>query len=114
MGNADSRIRELFNHVRRATDILEELTLRPPVAPERPKRREAEKPPGELPQPTNPHKLAYSIKEVREMVGISHSSIYAAIGSRELRAVKRGHRTMILATDLQDWVAKWPPARPAR
>lgn len=111
MGSADPRIRELFNHVRRAIDLLEELTLRPPVAPEQPKRREAEKAAADRPQLANPQKFAYSIKEVREMVGISHSSIYAAIGSRDLRAVKHGHRTLILAADLQDWIARWPSAR---
>lgn len=111
MSIADPRIRELFNYVRRAIDILEELALHPPVAPEQLKRQETENTAADRSQPANPQKVAYSIKEVREMVGIGHSSIYAVIGSRELRAVKRGHRTMILAADLQDWIARWPSAR---
>jgi excisionase family DNA binding protein len=55
-----------------------------------------------------PQKLAYSIKEVRELIAISNSSIYKEIGEGRLRAVKRGNRTMILAADLQDWMSRWP------
>jgi hypothetical protein len=54
---------------------------------------------------------AYSIKEVRELIAISNSSICKEIGVGRLRTVKCGNRTMILAADLQDWVSRWPASR---
>jgi excisionase family DNA binding protein len=109
MSSVDPRVRELFVHLRRAVDIIEELTVRPYEPPVQ-RRPGATKPPPP-PSPPIPVKLAYSIKEVRELIAISHSSIYNEIGEGRLRAVKRGNRTMILASDLQDWVSRWPISR---
>jgi excisionase family DNA binding protein len=108
MSSVDPRVRELFTHVRRVVDIIEELMLRPHAAPVQQNRPEARQLPPSPSPPTIPPKLAYSIKEVRELIAISHSSIYREIGEGRLRAVKRGNRTMILAADLQDWVSRWP------
>jgi excisionase family DNA binding protein len=111
MSSVDPRVRELFIHLRRTVDIIEELMLRRSVTPaqqNQPEARQAQTSPS---QPSIPHKLAYSIKEVRELIAISNSSIYKEIGEGRLRAVKRGNRTMILVADLQDWVNKWPASR---
>lgn len=114
MSSVEPRVRELFVHLRRAMDVIEELILRSapsPVQQSRPETRQA-RPPQE--PPLMPHKLAYSIKEVRELIAISNSSIYKEIGEGRLRAVKRGNRTMILAADLKDWMGRWPASRPVR
>lgn len=56
-----------------------------------------------------PEKLAYTVREIQQFVGISRSAIYFALGSQELRAVKCGRRTLILAKDLRAWLEKLPP-----
>ena len=104
MSSIDPSVRELFTHVRRVVDIVETLMLRSSTAPV-PQHQPRQ--PEPLPSPPSiPQKLAYSVKEVRELIAISHSSIYREIGEGRLRTVKRGHRTMILASDLHDWVGR--------
>jgi excisionase family DNA binding protein len=101
MSSVDPRVRELFVHLHRAVDLIEELVPRLSVASVRQGLSESrEAHPSPSPQRLNPPKLAYSIKEIRELIGISNSSIYKEIGEGRLRAVKRGNRTMILASDL--------------
>jgi excisionase family DNA binding protein len=39
---------------------------------------------------------------------INRSACYSAISSGELRAVRRGRHTLVLATDLHAWAAKLP------
>ena len=45
--------------------------------------------------------LAYSLPEAAAAARISRSTIYRVIDSGQLRAVKRGHRTLVLAEDLK-------------
>jgi excisionase family DNA binding protein len=105
----DSRVGELFRHLRRAIDVLEQITLHPYLssAPERPPRKLPENSPA--PAQSSFEKRAYTIKEVGTLIGISRTMIYHAIKIKELRAVKCGHRTMIRAQDLQAWIGGWPP-----
>ena len=108
MKRADPRINQLFHHLRQAVDILEQVMLDPHSLPI-PDRAPPPKPVNR-PQPSNfdPTKLAYTVKEVRKLIGISHSRLYQAMQNRELRAVKCGHRTLIMAKDLQAWIDGWP------
>jgi hypothetical protein len=78
---------------------IEDLMLRLSIAPaQQPEPQQS----GPFPSASSiPLKLVYSIKEVRELLAISNSSIYKEIGEGRFRAVKRGNRTMILASILR-------------
>ena len=56
--------------------------------------------------------LAYSIAEACEVSGISRTSVYEAINSRELIARKHGRRTVILVDDLRRWLQSLPVTAP--
>lgn len=107
MRDADPRINEFFTCLRQAMDVLEQIMLRPhrsmPVETDRKGPAEPATP-APLPAPVESAKVSYTIKEVRKLVSISNTAIYRAIGNRELRAVKFGHKTLILAKDLHNWL----------
>lgn len=53
--------------------------------------------------------LAYTVAEAVDASRTSRTALYAAIGSGELRAVKRGRRTLILVEDLKRWLSGLAP-----
>ena len=54
--------------------------------------------------------LAYTIAEACTVTRTGKTALYEAINTGELRAVKRGRRTLVLPADLKEWIEKLPPS----
>jgi excisionase family DNA binding protein len=57
---------------------------------------------------SSPPRIGYTMKEAVSVTGVGRTSIYLAIRRRELRAVKKGARTIILDRDLRRWLEGLP------
>jgi excisionase family DNA binding protein len=57
-------------------------------------------------------RIVYSIAEACAIAGIRRTSLYNAIRAGDLRAIKIGGRTFILARDLYRWLHGMPPIPP--
>lgn len=53
--------------------------------------------------------LAYSVREACLLACTGRTTVYEAIRTGALRAVKRGRRTLVLEEDLRRWVQSLPP-----
>lgn len=53
-------------------------------------------------------RVSYSISDAVKVSGIGRTSVYEAIKAGRLQARKLGRRTLILKTDLHQWVAGLP------
>ena len=52
--------------------------------------------------------LAYTVAEACTVTRTGKTALYEAIKTGELRAVKRGRRTLVLLADLKTWIEKLP------
>ena len=55
--------------------------------------------------------LAYSVRDACLITCTGRTSVYEAIRTGELRALKRGRRTLILDEDLRRWVQSLPSVK---
>jgi len=53
--------------------------------------------------------MLHTIPEACSLTHTGRTSLYVAIRSGDLRAVKRGRRTLVLDEDLRRWVQSLPP-----
>lgn len=61
-------------------------------------------------QATPVERRAYSVDEVAAALGVGRTSVFAAIKNGTLKARKMGHRTLVMASDLDAFQSTFPPA----
>ena len=56
----------------------------------------------------SPHRFAFAISEVVEIVGVGRSFIYEEIKAGRLIVRKAGRRSLVFDADLKAWLASLP------
>jgi hypothetical protein len=82
MRRTDPRVNELFDYLRKAIDLLEQMMLRPVPSQEANlpgQIRSEDRLSPVASEPAIPRKLAYRIKELSELVGVSRTALYRAM-----------------------------------
>lgn len=114
MKHRDRRVIEMCQHLKSAIDVFQEIASEKAPSPE-PPPQPTQAPPEvvrEVVEP--PEKLAYTLKEASAALGIGKTTLYEAIAAGQLRAVKLGNRTLIMAEALREWMATWPAVKSRR
>ncbi len=114
MKHRDPRIGEFCRHLRAAIDVREDMALRPYQPPEPPAPEPVAKapPPAPPPPPVIPtERITYTVKDAAAAIGISRTTIWAAISDGRLAAYKLGQRTLIPAESLRAWVSTPRPTK---
>lgn len=110
MKNRDVRIFELCRHLRSAIDVFEQIADEPYAPPEK-----VASPPSAaepfLKHEVSSEKLAYTVKEAANALGIGRTTVCRAISEGELAAVKLGSRTLIPSEALRTWIGSLPRVR---
>ena len=57
------------------------------------------------PKPIDPNRLAYSIIEFCQLVGVSRSYFYSLPDTAKPRMIKRGGRQLIPAESVREWLS---------
>lgn len=117
MKHRDARVHMMFDHLRLALDIMEQISGEPFQAPTKPTPDTKAVPvavPATPIQPKEliPHKLTYTVKEASRALGIGVTKIYELIGEGKLVAVKLGHRTLIKAEAMEAMIDGLPAKPP--
>lgn len=105
----DVRLAKLFALSRQVLDILEDLSRLPKPQHDAPKVERDRPSPQQNVQTGHSDRKSYSIKEVGTLIGVGRTTIYEMIKEGELRAVKSGRRTIVLARDLESWIENLKP-----
>lgn len=96
------QVRTLRFHLRAAVDILEQLAAQPVADEEPPPEPPRMVPAAPVVIPSS--KLAYSIKEAAQALGICRSTVYELMNSGEIKTFKIGQRRLISADFLREWL----------
>ena len=114
MKRGDPRVPELFSHLRRIIDLLEDMVMHPHHQPE------PTQPPAPAPKPQvataapishatpaeTPPPMLVSIKEARRLIGVGNTRIYELINAGTLETIYIGKRRLIRYSSIQEFVGK--------
>lgn len=120
MKHGDPRIREVFVHIRRFVDLMEDIVSNPQQVPEPPRPPErTPEPKVQAPPPQPPpvpvlDPLLVTIKENQRLIGISRANIYRMINDGRLDTVSIGKRRLIRYPSLRKFAEEATAPAPSK